>query len=135
MNSYDFDNTINANIEDIWEVLQDPATVIAEGNEKIEKESNTKWKQIVNENIFNEMSAEFIEYTVHISSVNSQYKGEKNDIIISLEAIDEQSTNVKVHYDIKTTAIFNKISLHLFGEKLMHHADNVIVKNIKKKLK
>lgn len=134
MNSYDFDNTINANIEDIWEVLQDPATVIAEGNEKIEKESNTKWKQIVNDS-YNEMNAEFNGYAVHISSINSKYRGEQNDIIISLEAIDEQSTNVKVHYDIKTTAIFNKISLHLFGEKLMHHADNVIVKNIKKKLK
>lgn len=134
MNSYDFDNTINANIEDIWEVLQDPATVIAEGNEKIEKESNMKWKQIVNDS-YNEMNAEFNGYAVHISSINSKYRGEQNDIIISLEAIDEQSTNVKVHYDIKTTAIFNKISLHLFGEKLMHHADNVIVKNIKKKLK
>lgn len=134
MNSYDFDNTINANIEDIWEVLQDPATVIAEGNEKIEKESNMKWKQIVNDS-YNEMNAEFNGYAVHISSINSKYRGEQNDIIISLEAIDEQSINVKVHYDIKTTAIFNKISLHLFGEKLMHHADNVIVKNIKKKLK
>lgn len=135
MNTYNFDNTINANIEDVWEVLQDPAAVIAEGNERIEKESNAKWKQIVNESMYNEMSAEFNEYTVHIASINSKYKGEQNDIVISLEAIDDSSTNVKVHYDIKTTAIFNKISLHLFGEKLMHHADNVIVKNIKKKLK
>lgn len=135
MNTYNFDNTINANIEDVWEVLQDPAAVIAEGNERIEKESNAKWKQIVNESMYNEMSAEFSEYTVHIASINSKYKGEQNDIVISLEAIDDSSTNVKVHYDIKTTAIFNKISLHLFGEKLMHHADNVIVKNIKKKLK
>lgn len=134
MNSYDFENTINAKIEDIWEVLQDPAEVIAEGNEKIEKESNAKWKQIVGDS-YNEMNAEFNEYTVHISSFNSKYTEEQNDIFISLEAIDDQSTNVKVHYDIKTTAIFNKVSLHFFGEKLMHHADNVIVKNIKKKLK
>lgn len=135
MNTYDFDNTINANIRDVWEVLQDPATVIAEGNEKIEKESNVKWKQIVNESVYNEMNAEYSENTVHISSMNSKYREEKNDIIISLEAIDDSTTNVKVHYEIKTTAIFNKVSLHLFGEKLMHHADNVIIKNIKKKLK
>lgn len=135
MNTFDFSNTLNAPLKDIGEVLQDPSTIVSEQVSKIEKISDTKWKEIESEDLYNVLEATFSNDEVHITSVNAKYDSERCDIVIALEAIDDASTNVKVHYEIKTGALFNKISLKLFGEKLAHHADNVIIKNIEKRLK
>lgn len=135
MNTYDIDNTVNAPISDVWNALQDPSAIISEWNAKIEKTSNSEWREIADKDLYNDFKATFKDNTVHITSINSKYSSESNDITITLEEMDANTTSVKVHYEVKTGAIFNKISLKLFGDKIVHHADNVIMKNIKKKLK
>lgn len=135
MNTFKFENVMEAPIREVWDILQDPASVISEWNAKIEKISNAEWKEIESNDIYNTMHATFNESSVHIVSVNSKYPSESVEILLMLEKIDESSTKIKVQYDVKTGALFNKISLGLFGDKIAHHVDNVIVKNIKKKLK
>ncbi|WP_028041916.1 hypothetical protein [Candidatus Stoquefichus massiliensis] len=136
MKTYDFENTIHASIERVWDVLHSPSDIISEWNAKIEPISNTQWKEIADGDLYNVFTASFKndEYLLHIESVNSKYSSESNNIHINLKAIDSTTTKVSVHYEIKTGAIFNKISLALFGEKLAHHAEKVIMKNIEKKL-
>lgn len=135
MNTFKFENVIEAPMSEVWNILQDPASVISEWNAKIEKISNEEWKEIESNDLYNTMHATFNENSVHITSINSKYPSESIDILLSLEKIDDASTKIKVHYNVKTGALFNKISLGLFGDKIAHHVDNVIVKNIKKKLK
>lgn len=135
MNTFEFENVIEASMSEVWSILQDPAPVISEWNAKIEKISNEEWKELESDDIYNTIHATFNENSVHITSVNSKYPSESVEILLSLEKIDDTSTKIKVHYHVKTGALFNKISLGLFGDKIAHHVDNVIVKNIKKKLK
>ncbi|MFR7591933.1 MAG: hypothetical protein ACLUVC_10845 [Longibaculum sp.] len=136
MNKYDFENTVNGSIDKVWEILHNPSEVISEWNAKIEKISDTQWKEIADGDLYNTFTASFQDekHLLHIESVNSKYSSESNDIQICLEAIDSTTTKVTIHYIIKTSAIFNKISLALFGDKLAHHADKVIIKNIEKRL-
>lgn len=131
----DFSEQINASVQDVWNVIKQPADIVTEGFSKIKKQDDLHWVQREGEvdNVFTATVKEEC-HEVHVVSVNSKYDSEGTDIILSLEEADG-GCKVNVHYEVRTTAILNMIVFKTMGEKLEHHASNVIIKNIKKALK
>lgn len=128
----DFKEIIEFPIERVWNAIQDPSKVTVEWNAKVEKISDTEWNEIVNETSSNHCKATYdtSSYSLHIEAVNSKYDSETNDIKIHLNKASEDTTEISIHYEIGTTAIFNIIAMDVLGKKLVHHAGEVVVKNI-----
>ena len=132
---FDFSEELHASIDQVWEVIKKPVHIISEKNAKITIEDDLNWVQHDGE-VDNECHATLDEsaYKVHVVTTNTKYRTEGTDVI--LELMPEGShCKVHVHYVIKTKAIFNMVVFKAFGEKLEHHATNVILKHIKKALK
>lgn len=131
----DFSDVINASVQEVWNVIKQPADIVTEGISKIKKQDDLHWIQPEGD-VDNVFSATLKEesYEVHVVSVSSKYKSEGTDIVLSLEDA-KGGCKVNVHYVVRTTAILNMIVLKTMGEKLEHHASNVIIKNIKKAVK
>lgn len=128
----DFSEVIDASIERVWEVLHKPAHIVTEGFSKLRIEDDLHWVQTEGE-VDTNCTATLHEdtYTVHVVTQNTKYDSEKTDITLRLEEVDGKC-KVNVHYVVDTTALLNMLVFKTMGEKLEHHASNVIIKNIKK---
>lgn len=133
---FSFTQTYDAPFERVWEILCDPSEIVMEHNAHYDKISNTNWIDHTGQNVDNTFNADIDEasHTITIEAINSKYASERNVIVLNAKESDGQ-TIVSVDYTIGTTAIFNIITMELLGEKIIHHASNVILKHINKKLK
>lgn len=131
-----FEEVVDSPIEKVWKVLQDPSSIVVERNVKVDKDDDLHWIEHCNASVYNQSTAELdsVAHTLTVHTINSKYKSETNDIVLHLQEIGEQ-TKLTVDYTVGTTAIFNIITMEVLGEKIMHHASNTVVKNIKHKLK
>ncbi len=134
--TFEFDEEIEASLEDIWNILKDPSTVVMEKITQFKKQDNLNWEEVPSNGVYNTYAATLDEatHTLHIVTHNSKWDSESNDIVIKLTDNGNGKTHVHVNYQIGTTAIFNIIAIEVAGEKLAHHASNTIFKHIKKQL-
>lgn len=122
-------------LKKVWAVLQQPADVVCEPNVKVEKLSDTQWVEHCSDGASNNSTAHIDEeqHKVVVETVNSKYTTETNVIELVLKETGDQC-ELHVDYTVGTGAIFNIITMKVLGDKLLHHASKVILKNIRKKL-